>query len=173
MDAGAISVVTRIVVLALGLVGALGIIVRRADAHPLHTTLAEVSASPSGGVQIVLRVFVDDFAAAVRRQAALPRAPIVTPADSATARYLGETLVLTDGAGRHVALGVVGMRRTDDLLWITLEAPTLRSTAGARLANRVLFERWDDQVNIVQTGLGGRRQTLLFTKRDGGAAKAI
>lgn len=164
--------VTRIVVLALGLVGALGAIVRRADAHPLHTTLAEVSASPSGGVQIVLRVFVDDFSAAVR-QAAPPRTPIVTPADSAAARYLGETLVLTDGAGRHVALGVVGMRRTDDLLWITLEAPTLRSTAGARLANRVLFERWDDQVNIVQTGLGGRRQTLLFTKRDGVAAKPI
>jgi uncharacterized protein DUF6702 len=165
--------VTRVVVLVLSLVGAIGTIVGRADAHPLHTTLAEVSASPSGGLQIVLRVFVDDFSAAVRRQAAPPRPPIVTPADSAAARYLGETLVLSDGAGHRVALEVVRMRRTDDLLWITLEARALRSTVGARLANRVLFERWADQVNIVQTALGGRRQTLLFTKRDGGAAKAI
>jgi hypothetical protein len=65
------------------------------------------------------------------------------------------------------------MRRTDDLVWITLRAPTLRSVAGARLTNRVLFERWDDQVNIVQTAIGARRQTLLFTNRDGGTAKAI
>ena len=165
--------VTRAAVLALALVGAIGTIVKRADAHPLHTTLAEVTASPRGSVQIVLRVFVDDFAAAVSRRAAPPRAPIITPTDSAAARYLGETLVLTDGGGRRVALAVVGMRRTDDLLWITLEAPTLRTNTGARLANRVLFERWDDQVNIVQTSLGGRRQTLLFTKRDGGAAKPL
>jgi hypothetical protein len=165
--------VTRAAVLALALVGAIGTVVERADAHPLHTTLAEVSASPNGGVQIVLRVFVDDFSAAIRRQAIQPRAPIVTPADSAAARYLGETLILTDGASRRVALQVVAMRRTDDLLWITLEAAGLRSVAGARLSNRVLFERWDDQVNIVQTGLGGRRQTLLFTKRDGAAAKSL
>ena len=68
--------------------------------------------------------------------------------------------MLTDAAGDAGALAIAGMRRTDDLLWITLRAPTVRSVAGARLTNRVLFDRWDDQVNIVQTTVrqrGGRR----------------
>jgi len=81
--------------------------------------------------------------------------------------------VLTDGSGRPVALVLTNMRRTDDLLWITLRAPALRTVAGAHLTNRVLFDRWDDQVNIVQTTIGGRRETLLFTKRDGTTPKAI
>ena len=144
-----------------------------AFSHPLHTTLTEVTTLADGSVQIVLRAFIDDFSAAVTRRATPPGMPIPTPADSAAARYLGETVVLTDAAGRPVRLQITGMRRTDDLLWITLRAPTLRSVAGARLTNRVLFERWDDQVNIVQTAIGARRQTLLFTKRDGGSAKAI
>ena len=42
-----------------------------------------------------------------------------------------------------------------------------------RLTNRVLFERYDDQVNVVQTSVAGQRRTLLFTKRDGAAAKSI
>ena len=144
-----------------------------AFSHPLHTTLTEITTLPDGSVQIVLRAFIDDFSAAVTRRAAPQGTPIPTPADSAAARYLGETVTLTDAGGRRVPLQVAGMRRTDDLVWITLRAPTLRSAVGARLTNRVLFERWDDQVNIVQTAIGARRQTLLFTKRDAGTAKAI
>lgn len=144
-----------------------------AFSHPLHTTLTEITTSADGSVQIVLRAFIDDFSAAVTRRPTPQGMPIPMPADSAAARYLTETVVLTDAAGRRVPLQVAGVRRTDDLVWITLRAPMLRSVAGVRLTNRVLFERWDDQVNIVQTAIGTRRQTLLFTKRDGGTAKAI
>ena len=162
----------RLILSAAVIVSGIAASAAAAFAHPLHTTLTEVTLA-DGSVQIVVRAFIDDFSAAVTRRATPPGAPIPTPADSAAARYLGETVVLTDAVGRRVPLEVAGMHRTDDLVWITLRAPALRSIAGARLTNRVLFERWDDQVNIVQTAVGARRQTLLFTKRDGGTAKAI
>jgi len=156
-----------VVVSAFGLARA-----QRADAHPLHTTLSELTVAPDGTVQIVLRAFIDDFAAAVT---GVPPRPgvIPTPADTAIARYLAQTVVLTDAAGRTAALTVTGTRRTGDLVWVTLRAPTGRATSWRRLTNRVLFERWDDQVNIVQTTVGTRRQTLLFTRGNGAVAKAI
>ena len=82
-------------------------------------------------------------------------------------------MLLTDGGGRRTPLVVAGMRRTDDLVWLTIRAPTVHATAGVHLTMRVLFDRWDDQVNIVQCSVGARRHTLLFTKRDGSAAKPI
>jgi len=166
-------VVSRVVLSALFATTLLGVAVSNAYSHPLHTTLTELSIAPDGSVQVVMRAFVDDFSAAVTRRALVPGAPIPTPADSATVRYIGETFVITDASGRRVALSLVGVRRTDDLLWITLRAPARVSMAGARLTNRVLFERWADQVNIVQTTVGSSRQTLLFTKREANAAKAI
>ena len=144
-----------------------------ADAHPLHTTLTELTLLPDGTPQITVRVFLDDFSTAVTRRAPTPGAPVPMPPDSAVARYLGETVLLTDGAGRRAPLAVAGVRRTDDLVWVTLRAPTIHSMTGAHLTMRVLFDRWDDQVNIVQCTVGTRRQTLLFTKRDGSAAKPI
>ena len=144
-----------------------------ADAHPLHTTLTELTTLPDGTAQIVVRVFLDDFSTAVTRRAPPPGAPIPIPPDSAVARYLGETVLLTDGAGRRAPLVVAGVRRTEDLVWVTLRAPTVRTMTGAHLTMRVLFDRWDDQVNIVQCTIGSRRQTLLFTKREGSAAKPI
>ena len=163
----------RLILSAVVIVSGIAASAAVAFAHPLHTTLTEVTTLADGSVQIVVRAFIDDFAAAVTRRATPPGAPIPTPADSAAARYLGDTVVLTDAVGRRVPLEVAGMRRTDGLVWITLRAPALRSIAGARLTNRVLFERWDDQVNIVQTAVGARRQTLLFTKRDDRTSKAI
>ena len=168
-----VSIRRRLVVSAVVIVCGITASTRAAFSHPLHTTLTEVTTLADGSVQIVLRAFIDDYTAAVTGRATRQGLPIPTPADSATARYLGETVVLTDALGRRVPLQLADVRRTDDLVWITLRAPTLRSVAGAHLTNRVLFERWDDQVNIVQTAIGARRQTLLFTKRDGSIAKAI
>ena len=153
--------------------GAFGGAVRRAYSHPLHTTLSEVTIASDGGVQIVLRAFVDDFSAAVAGRAGALPPPIATPPDSATARYLANAIALTDAKGRGVALGLAGVRRDGNLLWVTLRAPASAGRAVARLTNHVLFERYDDQVNIVQTSIAGRRQTLLFTNRDGAAAKPI
>jgi hypothetical protein len=149
-----------------------GSVAARAYSHPLHTTLSELSVASDGRVEIVLRAFVDDFSAAVVGRAGPMPAPVATPPDSAIARYLARTMAVTDASGRRVALDVAGVRRGGDLVWVTLRSP-VKVPAGVRLTNRVLFERYEDQVNIVQASVGGRRQTLLFTKRDGSAAKPI
>ena len=146
---------------------------RRAYSHPLHTTLTEVTFAADGGVALVLRAFVDDFAAAVLGSRAVSAATTILPADSATARYLGGTLVVADGAGRRLAWRLSGVRRAGDLVWVTLRVPGDGRVRGVRLTNRVLFERYDDQVNIVQAMVAGRRHTVLFTKRDGAVAKAV
>jgi hypothetical protein len=151
---------------------AIGVTAHGAYAHPLHTTLSELTIAADGSVQIVLRAFVDDFSAAVTRAPSRP-GPVPTPPDSAIARYLGETLVVTDASGRRVALAVAGTRRTGDLVWVTIRASAARMGVAPRLTNRVLFERWDDQVNIVQATVGSRRRTLLFTRGDANVAKAI
>lgn len=149
----------------------IGVLVHRADAHPLHTTLSELSVSADGSVQFVLRAFFDDLSGAVVPRTARASTMSVPP-DSAIGRYLSETLVLTDGSGRRSTLTVAATRRTGDLVWVTLRAAG-KIGPGPRLTNRVLFERWADQVNIVQATVGVRRQTLLFTRRDGTASRAI
>jgi hypothetical protein len=167
------SLLVRRAIVAAGFIAALGVSARRAYSHPLHTTLSELSIAADGSVQIVLRAFVDDLSAAALGRAGPQPAPVATPPDSATARYLGGTLAVIDAAGRRVALSLAGVRRTGDLLWVTLRTPTSPGRGDVRLTNRVLFERYDDQVNVVQTSVAGRRRTLLFTKRDGATAKSI
>jgi hypothetical protein len=82
-------VLVRRVIVAAGLLGALGATARRAYSHPLHTTLSELSIASNGSVQLVLRAFVDDLSAATLGRAGpnrlrLRRRP--TPQPPATLR---------------------------------------------------------------------------------------
>lgn len=139
---------------------------RTATAHPLHTTLAELSYDPSARVlNVSLRVFADDFAAGV-----MPRAGAsahTLPPDSAMLRYVTERFSVTaDGVGR-LAWRWCGRRREGEVLFLCLRATARASPAGARMRNALLSEVFTDQVNIVRANYAGRRRTLLFTARGG------
>ncbi len=137
-----------------------------ARAHPLHTSLAELSYDPAGRVlHVSLRVFADDFAAAVTR-ASGARSVTAMPPDSAMYRYVAARFIVAAPGARPVALRWCGARRDGDVLLLCLRAESAAPPAGARLRNALLTELFADQVNLVQTSYGGSRRMLLFTPRD-------
>jgi len=138
--------------------------------HPLHTTLTEVAVEATG-LRVTIRGFAADFAAATApRRDATPRG---AASDSAIGGYVASAVIVVDQAGRRVALGGVEIRRTGDLVWITLRAPRVKTLRGVKLACALFVELFDDQVNIVQEAATGVRHSLLFTRGDARTLKAL
>ena len=131
--------------------------------HPLHTTLAELHYDERGRVvTITVRLFAADLAGALRRRGktSLPDSPAGA---AATLAYLNETFILSSREGRPLPLRLEGIRRTGDLLWVTVSATSMSGLAGLTLRNSVLMDVFSDQVNIVQVADGAARRSLLFT----------
>ncbi|MEO6057252.1 MAG: DUF6702 family protein [Gemmatimonadales bacterium] len=146
------------VLLALALAGG--------HAHPMHTAVTEVLQEDAHGlVTVQVRVFADDFRAAV------PLPADSAAADSTMARYLRGTFALADRTGRPVRLAWAGAERSGDVLLLRLRGEVPGGLAGARVTSLVLCERFEDQVNIVRATYGGRATTLLFTP--GETSKAL
>lgn len=124
--------------------------------HPLHTTLTQLAWRPSDrSVELTIRAFAEDFQA------------VAGDTDSSMAAYLRSAVTLTDRAGHSIPLNWCGVRRTDDVLWLCVRAAAPDGPRGVRLQVRVLFERFGDQINIVQAAYAGRRESLLFVPGDG------
>lgn len=131
----------------------------------MHTAVTEVAQQDeSGRTSIRIRVYTDDFEAAV----ALSRG---AAADSAMARYLRATFALADRGGRPVRLTWAGAERSGDVIVLRLEGTVPGGLAGARVTSLVLCERFQDQVNVVRAAYAGRTETLLFTR--GETSKAL
>lgn len=131
---------------------------RELVAHPLHTTITDLTLdSRTHRLEAVIRVFADDFEAAV--------AGSLAPADArAKAAYLARRFVIRGADGKAIPLRWTATRRTDDLLWIHLEARAPRGLRGASVQSSIATELFADQVNIVKARYGGRERTLLFTR---------
>ena len=143
-----------------------------AVAHPIHTTVAEVRYDPADrAVRVTLRVFADDFGAAVSRYTGVtPAADHRVPSANAF-RYVRATFRLGDRSGRLLPLVSCGERWVGEVVLVCLRSPSAKEPRGLTVLSALLFEIHGDQVNIVQTRLGGRRSSLLFTSGD--RARAI
>ena len=133
-------------------------------AHPLHTSLAQMTIDArTGTVNVSLRVFVDDFTAAATNWSKHRR---VEPAMAAFA-YARASFVVRESTGRIVPLASCGEKRVGDLMYVCLAGRISPNNSVSSVVSRVLTEKFDDQVNIVQASYSGRKANLLFTTGDG------
>jgi hypothetical protein len=146
--------------LAAALLASIGI-----RAHPMHTAVAEIgydAASRTAAIHI--RVFADDFAAALSQDR-------LTPSDSAMSRYARGSFALADRLGRPLPLRWVGSEREGDIVLLYLRVAAPAGLAKGKVLSALLSEHFEDQVNIVRASYDGRVTTLLFTR--GEPAKAL
>ena len=134
--------------------------------HPLHTTLTTVTwQGDRRELEVAVRTFTQDLVDAVTRVARSPAAS-GSVTDSAACRYATAALSVRDAAGAPLPVAHCVIERTADVTWIRLAIPAQRPV-GLRFCNAFLFERFADQVNIVQADLSGATRTILFTTGDG------
>ena len=135
-----------------------------ARAHPLHTSLAQLTVDArTGAVNVSLRVFVDDFTAAADSWSVNRR----LGSGSAAFAYARASIVIRESSGRTVPLSFCGEKRSGDLMHVCLAGRISPNSSVSAVLSRVLTEKFDDQVNIVQASYSGRRVSLLFTAGDG------
>jgi hypothetical protein len=145
-----------------GFVGVLGLaLYALAAMHPMHTSVTELVHEPATRSALVtLRVFTDDF-----------RAAVPGDRDSDAEAYVRSHFELRDASDRPVPLRWEGASRPGDVIQLRFRAAVPGGLAGVRVRNLVLCERFPDQVNIVRATFAGRTASLLFTRGD--QAKAL
>ncbi len=137
-----------------------------AAAHPMHTTVAEITYDRPGRMAAIrIRVFADDFGTAV------PAQSDAAIRDSAMSRYVRRAFVLTGRSGQALPIHWDGAERQGDVVLLRLRADAPDGLSGAKVLSALLCERFDDQVNVVRASYDGRAATLLFTGGD--RAKAL
>ena len=144
----------------------------RSVAHPLHTTLVQITYDAKGGVlEGSIRVFAGDFAAAVAKHAGAATPNDDRVSDAAAFAYVSSTFRLSDAAGHAMPLTWCGSRRANDLLWLCVRSANAPAPTALKLSDQMLSELFDDQINIVQSVAGDKHASMLFTKGDG--AKSV
>ncbi|HWQ34804.1 MAG TPA: DUF6702 family protein [Blastocatellia bacterium] len=142
--------------------------------HRFHVSNSQLEYNQSAqSVEIIVRVFADDFQTAISRHAGrevrLDRLEDWKDKTKTAliVAYLNDNFVLKTKAGRPVRLTWVGMEGMADMFWIYVEGRMPGGLVGAQLKNRLHCELFDDQVNVVTVKFQGKQAGLMFEPKDG------
>ncbi len=137
-----------------------------AAAHPIHMSFTEIRITSSKSVELSVRVFTDDFSVAAARHAGIRLgADSIIDARSGAA-YLLAKIRVSGKSGPPIRLIPCGVARTSDMLRYCFRA-VLPAAGPVRVANSVMNEMFDDQVNVVQSITGKKRASRMFVRGDG------
>jgi hypothetical protein len=160
----AVRVRLRAAVIVVVSAGALIAAPRAAHAHPLHTTMSEVTIDAQRHVmRIVVRAFADDYLKAAMAARHLNTIPTLDGADAFA--YLQSALSIDEGS-HTIPLRSCGFRTRADVVWLCVETALPVDAARAHIRNALLWNLFDDQVNIVRATIGTNARSLLFVKGD-------
>lgn len=148
-------------VAALGLALMLTI-VRRGDAHPLHSSFTDITRERGGTLTMTIRLFADDFEVAMDSLRAKARG---VPGETVAREYFRRTVVLTTAEGRAVQLEWCGMRTQDGLTWLCARSVAPVAPGRLRVRNALMFDRFRDQVSVVRYDRGSGARTLVLSAR--------
>ena len=157
---------------AAALAAAAGVRAPRAHAHKFHTSFTEASYNAEAAtLEVTLRTFPDDLESAVRRRAAA--APSAgkdrkKEFEERVAAYVAETFRVRTPGGDPVKISWVGMDAGVDSAWLYFEVRLPPGTESLGLSNRLLFDLFDDQINLVNLKTKDRRTALRFERGKAG-----
>ncbi len=137
-----------------------------AAAHPIHMSFTEIRMTTGKSVELSVRVFADDFSIAAARHAGTRLSADSIIDSRRGAAYLLAKIRVSGKSGPPIRLIPCGVERTSDMLRYCFRA-VLLSAGPVRVANSVMNEMFDDQVNVVQSITGKKRASRMFVRGDG------
>ncbi len=144
------------------------------SAHRYHTSVTRLEYNADEQiVEITVQTFSDDIEAALEKRSKTSGNVHLDRSKASNALvldYLRSVIEIKTGDA-PMELQWIGLELKGYTAWIYLQAKAPSGLAQASVRNRLLFELFADQVNIINLINNGKRTSLVFNRDDG--AKAI
>ncbi|RNI31153.1 DUF6702 family protein [Rufibacter latericius] len=133
-------------------------------AHEFHTSITEARYNPRNQTyELSVRLFADDLEEALtRRHKTTVRLDRSERVNKLMAEYLQTHLAISTVKGTRAAQRFIGAQEEADAIWVHLEIPAGKAPVGqVWVQNALLMEVFDDQTNILNLEIAGKKRSVL------------
>lgn len=136
------------------------------NAHKFYVSVTEVAyVNEKKSVQIITRIFIDDLENALRQHYSkhLTFAPEneAEEVEFYLERYLKDKISIQIN-DKIVAVKYVGREYDNDIVFCYLEITDVKEIKSFQISNKVLFESFDDQQNIVKLKINDQNKSVIL-----------
>jgi len=142
-------------------------------AHKFYVSVTQIEyVKEKQAVQIVSRIFIDDFEALIRQRydedITLAASNEEMQIDFYIERYLQEKMQIKINDSIK-ELVFIGKEYEDDIIYCYLEIENIKAIKSFEITNQILFDLFDEQQNIVRTNINSKNKSfILISQNDKG-----
>lgn len=140
--------------------------------HPFHVSTTEITHNATDKtLEVSCRIFTDDFEDALKKESGLTtdfsKESLKTRMDEVVKKYLGNHLALRVN-GKPAVLSCLGWEIENEAVYVYLQVDGVSSVTQVELVNTLMFNLFDDQINIVHIRVNGNRKShkLTYPEKD-------
>lgn len=139
------------------------------SAHTFHTSLARVEYNKQEElVEITIQLFTHDLVKTLSRRTGRVIVPDKTKdIEKLTFDYVREKFMLKNSKGEIKQLNWVGMKQETETTWVYVETKMSEGLSNASIQNKLFFELFSNQANLVHLKFDDRKADLIFKPGDG------
>lgn len=138
--------------------------------HKYYVSVTEIEyVSEQKSVQIISRIFIDDFESLLRNRYDERLTLDLENEDDLvnyyTEKYLKEKLKITIN-GQSVEFNFIGKEYEEDIMLSYLEIVDVDDISSIQVTNRILFELFPEHKNIVRFKINSKNKSILLIKEN-------
>jgi len=138
--------------------------------HKYYVSVTEIEyVAEQKSVQIISRIFVDDFESLLRNRYDERLTLAIENEDDLvdyyTEKYLKEKLIITINS-QILEFNFIGKEYEEDIMLSYLEIVGVDNISSIEVTNRILFELFQDQKNIVRFKINSKNKSILLIKEN-------
>ena len=146
----------------------LSILIVLFSAHEFHLSLTEIRHnSESRSIEVSIKLFTDDLLVALE-QAGAPKMELGTENEPPEANELIESYLKAHFKlmvnGKPTEFTYLGKEAELDATWCFVEVKDVKKVQTIEVQNTLLLEAFDDQTNMVNLNINGRKKSGLARK---------
>ncbi|MDG1714704.1 DUF6702 family protein [Lacinutrix sp.] len=136
------------------------------SAHKYYVSITKIEyVSEKQSVQIITRIFIDDLEKLLKERfdnsIVLNSNTNEDQIDNYIEKYLYSRIVILIN-GKESTLNFIGKEYDDDVVQCYIEIENVASIKSFEIENKVLFDLFSDQKNIVRTKINGKNKSFIL-----------
>lgn len=131
--------------------------------HPFHVSVVEINHNAADKtLEITCKLFTDDFEK-VLKQNYNTKVDLINPPDKKAMDTLVKKYILSHLSvlidGKQPGLTYLGFEREEDAVYGYLQAENIITVKKVEITNKLMYDLFDDQVNIMHVVVNGERKS--------------
>lgn len=138
--------------------------------HKYYVSITQIEyVKEKKSVQIISRIFIDDFEKLLRKRydenITLDNGQDEKLIDSYIKKYLLTKIEISIN-GKEMIPKFIGKKYDDGIMHCYLELENVESISTFQIQNKVLFDMFDDQKNVIRTNINGKNKTVVLNAQN-------